>query len=374
MKKSLILILAVLCAMAAVASADTLTLDGTVIAADTVQVYAPIGGTVDAVAAEAGQTVAADDVLFSFRTTKVYAAADGTVTGVFGEPGDSASAVADRYGAVLYIEEGSVYSVSASTDNAYNATATKFVHVGETVYLQCRSNTSRTGVGTITAINGTGYTVKVTEGSFIPGDTVYLYRDAGYTGSQKVGQGTVSRVSPTAVTASGAIVRIAVKDGDKVKKGDLLIETLDGTFDAYYMTGTDVTAGADGVLGSISAAKGGSVQGGASVAVIWTTGTMRVDTAVPEDSRGDIKAGDKVLVELEADESVSYEGTVVLVSALAEDRGGEAVYRVLVDFTPDSRVTFGMSVLVTTLEAEASAAAAPAPADPVEGIDDDADQ
>ena len=353
MKKFLILSLAALCCLALTAAAvDTLTLDGTVTAAQTVTVYAPIGGTVDAVAAEAGQSVSADDVLFTFRTDKVYAAADGTVTGVFGEPGDSAQAVADRYGAVLWIEEGSVYSVSASTDNAYNATATKFVHVGETVYLQCRSNTARTGVGTITAINGTAYTVKVTEGSFIPGDTVYLYRDAAYTNSLKVGQGTVSRISPTAVTASGAIVRVAVKDGDTVRKGDLLIETLDGDFDAYYMTGTEVKAGTDGVLGSISASRGGSVQGGAPVAVIWTTGTMRVETAVPEDSRGGIRAGDKVTIELETDENATYEGTVVLVSALAEDNGGEASYRVLVDFTPDERVAFGMSVLVTTLEPE----------------------
>ncbi len=354
MKKLTVLILSTLIAMAMLtgALADTLTLDGTITAAETVNVYAPIGGTVGDVAAEAGQAVRAGDVLFSFTTDKVYAEADGTVTGVFGEPGDSASAVASRYGSVLYLEEDSVFSVSASTDNAYNSTETKFVHVGETVWLQCRSNNARTGVGVITAISGTSYTIRVTSGSFIPGDAVNCYRDAAYTNSLKIGQGTVSRVNPTAVTASGAIVRIAVQDGDRVRRGDLLLETLNGDFAGYSMTGTDVTASADGVLGSLNVNLGGNVSGGSVVAVIWMTDTMRVEAVVPEDFRSEIHEGDRVIIELVSDESVAYEGVVTLVSAVAETGNGETGYKVLVDFVPDERVTFGMSVLVTTIETD----------------------
>ena len=52
--------------------------------------------------------------------------------------------------------------------------------------------------------------------------------------------------SGDAVTATGAIVSILVQDGDTVKRGDLLLETLDGTYDAYVMTGTSVKAEQDG--------------------------------------------------------------------------------------------------------------------------------
>ena len=136
MKKNisrLLAILAGLTLLVSAASADTLTLTGTVTTGETVQIYAPIGGTVGEILVEEGQEVGAEDVLYAMKTNKTYADADGTVTGIFGQPGDSASTIASRYGAVLYLEGSSVYSVSASTDNAYNSTETKFVHVGEDV-------------------------------------------------------------------------------------------------------------------------------------------------------------------------------------------------------------------------------------------------
>ena len=334
------------------ALADSLTLTGTVSAGKTIEVYAPIGGTVATVAVEVGQDVAQDDVLYALKTTKVYADEDGTVTGIFGEPGDNAATVAGRYGAVMYLEGDAVYSVAASTDNAYNATDTKFVHVGETVYLKCRSNSDRTGVGTITSIEGTSYQIQVSSGTFIPGDSVDIYRDQANTNTKRIGRGTVSRVSPTAVTATGSIVRFAVKDGDKVKRGDLLLETLDGTFDGYYMSGTDILAGAAGTVGSLSASQGSSVQGGSVVAVIYPRDGMRVEASVPEDSRSEIKVGDRVTIELEADESKTYSGVVTMVSSVADSGSGETSYRVLVSFTPDEAVNFGMSVVVTTQDGE----------------------
>ncbi len=332
------------------ALADTLTMSGTVTAGDAVEVYAPIGGTVGEVNAQVGQQVGADDVLYAMKTTKVYAEEDGTVTGVFGQPGDSASTVAERYGAVLYLEGTSVYSVSASTGTAYNSTESKFVHVGETVYLVCRSSSARSGQGVITSISGTDYQIRVESGTFIPGDSVDVYRDAAHTNTLKVGRGTVARTAPTAVTASGSIVRIAVKDGDQVNRGDLLIETLDGTFDGLYMSGTEITAGRAGVVGSLSVSRGASVQKNSVAAVIWPLESMRAEAYVPEDSRNLIHEGDKVTIELEADESKSYTGTVKLVSAVAESGSGETTYKVLADFVPDSAVKFGMSVVVTTLE------------------------
>ena len=114
--------LAIVTLLFSAALADTLTLNGTVTAGEAVPVYAPIGGTVGEILAEEGQKVGADDVLYAMKTEKVYAEEDGTVTGVFGQPGDSAETVAGRYGAVLYLEGNSVYSVSASTANAYNST------------------------------------------------------------------------------------------------------------------------------------------------------------------------------------------------------------------------------------------------------------
>ena len=337
------------------ALADTLSLSGSVTAGTTREVYSPIGGTVASVSTEAGQQVSAGDVLLTLKTNKVYAETDGTVTGIFGEPGDSAETVAQRYGAVMYLEGESVYKVSASTENAYNSTATKFVHVGETVYMQCRTNSSRKGEGVITGIEGTSYTVEVRSGSFIPGDSVNIFRDSAFTDSKRVGRGTVQRQSPTAVTASGSIVRFAVSDGDQVSRGDLLLETLDGSFDGLYMSGENILAGVDGIIKTIKAEQGSSVQKNSVVAVLYTKESMRVEAELPEDSLNDIAVGDEVKIELESDESHTYSGRVSMISGIASESAGSengVTYRMVIDFEPDEAVRYGMNVLVSTPEAE----------------------
>lgn len=340
----------VLCMVMGVVSASALTASGTVTPGKTVTVAAPIGGTVDAVNVEKGMVVAAGDVMATLKTTKIYAPEDGTVTGVFAKAGDDAEKVTERYGADLYIEGALRYTVSASTSKAYSSVGTTFVHAGEPVYLLCRENATRKGAGIIAAVEGTDYTVLVTEGEFIPGDTVSVFRDSSYAENQRVGRGNVARVSPTAVNGTGAVARVAVADGQQVKRGDLLMETLDGTFDGYEMTGTDVTAVEEGVITSVSVEPGQAVTKGDVVAQIAPVSGMRVEAAVSADDRKSLKAGDKVTLELEADESRAYEGTVRYLTEIPEEETEEVTYKAIIDFTPDEHVVFGMTVVVTAGE------------------------
>ena len=343
-------ILFVLMLAAGTACADTLSLNGTVEAGVTVPVYAPIGGTVDQVSVEKGMHVSAGETLFSYRTEKTYASGDGTVTGVFAKAGDDAETVAEQYGADLYIEGTTIYSVSASTSKAYSSMETTIVHAGETVYLVCRTDAKRFGTGIITAVEGTNYTVLVTEGNFIIGDSVTIFRDSEYTEKLRLGRGTIARVNPTAVTGTGAVVSVAVKDGDQVKRGDLLMETLNGTFEGYEMTGTSVTAAEEGVIVSTSTDAGTTVNKGDIVIQIAPVSGMRVEAAITADDRQALKAGDKVTIELEADESISYEGTVRYITEMPEEETEETTYKAVIDFTPDGNVYFGMPVVVTTSE------------------------
>ena len=339
------------------ALAETITFTGTVAAGATHEVYAPIGGTVDKVEAVAGQRVGEDDVLLRLSTTKVYAEEDGTVTGVFGQPGDNAETVASKYGAVMYIEGESVYSIAASTDNAYNSTATKFVHVGEAVYLSCYSDGKHTGTGVITAIEGTDYTVRVTSGEFLIGETVNVYRGESAVSTKRIGRGTLNRTSPTAVTGSGSIVAFAVSAGDTVQRGDLLFETLDGSFDGLYMSGSDIAAGVAGTISQIDAQQG-----------------MRVDAQIEEANLACIHVGDPVSIELvwNQDEEVTYDGTIAMISAIADSADAAAegersvTYTVYIDFTPDENTRYGMSAVVTTLDREAETAEAPEEAEQAE--------
>lgn len=343
------------------ALADSITFTGTVTASKTHEVYAPIGGKVLTVSGDVGDKVTSDTVLVALSTTKVYAEEDGTVTGVFGQPGDSAETISGLYGSVVSIEGQSVYSIAASTTNAYNTTATKFVHVGESVYLSCYSDGSHTGTGVITAIEGTDYTVRVTSGEFLVGETVNVYRGESATSTKRIGRGTLNRTSPTAVTGSGSIVSIAVSAGDTVRRGDLLFETLDGSFDGLYMSGSEITAGIDGTISQLNILQGSTVQKDEVVAVLYPEGAMRIEASVDEANLASIHVGDPVSVELiwNQDEEVTYPGTISGISAIAdsnESQGGETesavTYTVYIDFTPDENTRYGMSAIVTTQDTD----------------------
>ena len=357
--KRLFAVLTASALLAPCAFAESITFTGTVAASGTHEVYAPIGGTVASVNVAAGQRVAADDVIAQLSTTKVYAQEAGTVTGLFGQPGDSAETVAEKYGAVLYIEGESVYTIAASTENAYNSTATKFVQVGEEVNLVCYSDGSHTGRGVITSIEGTDYTVRVTSGAFLVGETVSVYRGTSTASTSRIGRGTLNRANPTAVTGSGSIVAFAVQNGDVVQRGDLLFETLDGSFDGLYMSGDAIAAGVDGIVSQLNVQQGASLEKGSVAAVIYPEGAMRVEAEVAETNLASIAVGDPVSIELlwNQDEEVTYEGQISAISAIASESasadGDSAVtYTVYVDFTPDENTRYGMSAVVTTLEGD----------------------
>ena len=346
------------------ALAETISFTGTVSAKATSEIYAPIGGTVESVNAVAGQQVRAGDVLATLATTKVYAPEDGVITGLFAQPGDSADSVSQRYGAVLYIEGASVYTISASTDNAYNTTENKFVHVGENVYLSCYSDGSHSGTGVITAIEGTSYTVEVTSGAFLIGETVSVYRGESATTAERIGRGTLGRINPTAVSASGSIVSLAVQNGDAVQKGDLLFETLEGSFDGYYMSGSQILATADGVVSQVSLTQGGRLEKGSVAAVLYPEGAMQIQAQIAEANLGLIHVGDPVEIELNwnSDAEVRYSGVISMISAIADSSSGgsgegmdsseSVTYTVYIDFTPDADTRYGMTAVVSTLDEE----------------------
>lgn len=350
---------AAICLLAQGAWAESLSFEGTVGASDETTVYAAIGGKVAEVNVQAGQHVSAGDVLATLETTKIYAGESGVISGVFGQPGDSAETVAQRFGAVMYIEGESVYTISASTENAYNAAANKFIHTGEEVYLSCYSDASHTGTGVVTSVSGTDFTVEVRSGEFLIGETVSVFRGGEAVSSQRIGRGTLSRRTPTAVTASGSIVSIAVKDGDSVQKGDLLLETLDGDFDGLYMSGSEIRATVSGTVAQISLQEGARTEKDAAAATIYPDGAMRVEAQVAETDLGEIHVGDAVNVELlwNEDSEAVYPGTVTMISAIAEesqqqeDGDGAVCYTVYIDFTPDENTRYGMSAVVTTLDA-----------------------
>lgn len=343
-----------LCMAAGATSAESLSFTGTVVPAETLRITAPIGGTLDRINVKAGEKVSKGTVLATLETNKVYAGADGTVTAVYGLPGDDAESIGTQYGACIYMEGTLMYTISASTGNAYNAAENKIIHSGETVYLRGRSNIKNTGKGIVTTVSGTSYTVNVTEGNdvFTVSESLDIFRDPAYTAVSRIGRGSITRVDPTAVTTTGTIVSYAVKPGDQVKRGDLLMETADGVYDNLKVTGTEIKAECDLVIAEVTLTAGSAATKDDTIMTAYPVDRALAEVTVNECDLMYIRPGDKVTVELiwNQDNEVKYDGTVVSVSYVGEIGEESTTYKAYVEFIPDEGTRFNMTADVAAAD------------------------
>lgn len=365
MKKLLSLLLALLCCLTPCAALADVSFDGSVVSGGVTSVRAPFGGVVASVSVQAGDRVEAGDAVAEVETTKVYASTDGTVTGLFVQPGDNAETVAARYGAALYIAPANKYSISADIEKAYNDSANKYVNIGETVYIACTSDSDHTAVGVIVAAEGTAYTVETTSGELMMEETVNIYRSSERESSSRIGRGTVSRTAEVAVSATGSVVALHVSDGDTVERGQLLFETVSGDLDGLYATGSAITSTVSGVVASVNASAGATLNKGDTVLSVYPDDSLEIEIDVEEYDLASIDVGDEVTIRFNWDENGDHDaqGSVRAISFLPEtaeagaEASSDAIYNAYVTFTPDESTRLGMTVIVTVPEAEEEAEA-----------------
>lgn len=333
------------------------TVFGGEVTADFAQaIAAPYGGIVEQVAVRAGDSVKIGDPIAVIETSKTYAMTDGTVSGVFAGEGDSAEGIKERYGALVYIEPINRYTLSCSTEKAYNSSENRYIHIGETVYLSCTKDGSHQGRGIVTAVDKedeSKFTVEVTGGEFYMGESVGVFRDAAYATESRIGRGDVGRTAPVAVTGEGSVLRMHVRAGDKVERGELLFETVSGTLDGLYAPDKQVVSDTVGVIASVDAGNGTSVEKGTKIATIYPEERMQVRMEISEADLPDVRVGGKASIEFnwDADSGKRYEGTIASISYLSEkaEEGAAsqaANYVAYIDFEPDETVRIGMTVVV----------------------------
>ena len=351
---------AALLALALPLAAQAETVFAGEVTAETTQVIAaPYGGLVEDMRVRVGDSVKIGDPIATLETTKTYASTDGTVSGVFAHEGDSADGVKNQYGALVYIEPMNRFTLACSTEKGYNSSENRYIHIGESIYLKCTKDGSHQGRGIVTAINAedeSKYTVEVTGGEFYMGETVDIYRNSEYETASRIGRGTVGRTQAVAVNGTGSVLRIHVKPGDTVERGELLFETVTGTLDGLYAPDTQVVSDVAGVVATVDASNGTSVEKDAKIATIYPSDDMQIKMVISEADLGDVSVGGKAEVEFnwDADSGKRFEGTISSISYLSEkpDEGStssgqqSAQYVAYVDFTPDETVRIGMTVIV----------------------------
>lgn len=348
MKRFLSSLLIALMLLGTAASAEELELTGTVSATQTVTLTAPAAGKVESCTVAPGDHVEAGTALLTLQTTKVYAEQDGTVR-IFGQPGDSVTALTTRYGGVAYVEPDQRYTIAGSTKTAYGTDDTKYVHAGETVYLRSASNYNLKGTGTVTIVSGSSYTVEVDGDTFTSSTTVNIYRDAAYAATSLLGNGKVSQASAAVYSGSGYLVRLHVQSGQQVSAGDLLYETLEGSFAPGSDSINVVSADRAGVIAAVNTGKGKIIAADEAVVELYPDAGMRIIVSVPEGDLSRVEPGMTVqyLLPGQEDSAEPLSGTVEKVSLLPdEDTTYGTTYTVSVIPETVEHLRYGLTVTV----------------------------
>lgn len=341
------------CLMMSCAALAEGTYEGVVTGTGTVSVYAPYGAIVEEMLVRAGDRVEAGQAIARMRTNLVYAPIDGVVSGVFAQNGDSTESIVERYGACVYVEPVNQYVISASTEKAYDRSENKYVHIGEEVYMKCTADGSHTGRGVVTGVaDGGKYTVESSEGEFCIGETVGVFRSSDWAAATRIGRGTVAAAKPVAVKGSGSVLKMHVENGQKVERGQLLFETVEGGLDGLYAPGNCVYADVTGIVAKVDASQGAAVSKDASVVTIYPDSGLQVEIPVPESELSGIQVGQKVAIEFawDGDLETRLDGEVTHISYVNGAESGEPTYTASVHFEPDDTVRLGMTVWVYALD------------------------
>ena len=329
MRKRIIAMLSALL-LTGVACAEVYT--GVTAALTEISVCAESDGVLENVYMEAGSMTETGALLAEYRTEKVFASQDGTVAAIHFAEGDRC------VGAVLEILPMQKYIIYCTAKNAYQSPESTLVHGGEQVYIKCTVNGTHRGIGVITGIDGIEYSVLTVGGEFHVGETVYLYRDAAFSTKQRIGIGTVVENDPETYESEGRIVRLHVTEGEKVERGELLYETVSGN-------AAEIRADIAGIVKSVNAANGETVQKGQVLAGIVPMGDVCVEIHVDETALNEFRKGMRVEVCPTADHEETFSsGTVTEISGI----GDQGQYRIMIAPDATEGLKLGMTVRVRT--------------------------
>ena len=299
--------------------------NGTLQAAEHVDITAPFSGTLRPFSIETGDRVQAGDELFSFLVQTLYAPEDGEITAVFAQPGAYANDVSTRYGSLAAIEPVHQQKIEASTTGAYNKNANKEIRVGETLYFRTTEGRREDGEGVVRTVWGSSFKVEIIKGTFDYNTNLTLYRNDSYTNESKVGTGYVQRKDPVTMYGNGLIETVFVQKGDTVHAQDRIMTLLPP--DADPGAASTISAPAEGVISVIPVSSGQQVWKGAWLARIERTDKMEVVAEIDEMDLSKVSVGATLPITFDVDPSRVIYGTVTEVSRLGITKQNAAYYQ-----------------------------------------------
>ena len=349
MKKFLaFLMLAAMMLSVCTASAETLPIDGKVVSIQSYPIISQANGMIEQINFSVGDAVQANDCIATIATTKVYAPVAGTVY-IWGNVGDRIDDVATEYGAVAYIEPENPYTITTSPVDSNGRAVT--VHLGQKVYLICVTDGKKTGEGVITSASASEYTVRVENNIFDASDMVSIYTTPDHKASNWIGRGYLKRIDNVSCAGTGYIINTHVQSGDRVKKGDLLYETLEGRFSPEGNQLNQILAPQNGVIEEMNLRLFQETNELAIAAVIYPDSSLRVQALIPEFVLKDYQVGDTVYIIAQSSDGNQrpVTGVIEKISRIPEvtESRYDVCYAAFIKVSDRSELYYGMNVTVT---------------------------
>ncbi|MBQ3079998.1 MAG: HlyD family efflux transporter periplasmic adaptor subunit [Clostridia bacterium] len=292
--------------------------EGKVTAVGVKEIDSPAAGILESLLMEAGMTVEAGEELGCVGAIRVYAETDASISGLFVSEGESVSKEA------FYLEPREKYTLKASAYYAFERDDNRFVHPGETVHLCCVKDSSHLGIGRVTSVDGDEFTIVTSHGALYLGEAVNVFRKNDYHYSSRIGRATVYRSDLLPVAIDGTITKLYVEEGDRVEKGEALLEYVQGE-----NTDGSIISKESGIVLAVYKSAGDSVAEGEKIAEICTMDMLKMTIAVPETEINGISAGDTGYAVFASDpEQTRVTLTVDAVLAVSSGEEGEAEYEV----------------------------------------------
>lgn len=327
------------------AQAEELRFDGTVVSMQAQSITAPFGGTITSLDMREGERVESGSALAQVAGEKFFSPLDGTVRGIDAQPGDSAE------GKLFSIAPVSKFTIQASVTKAYESVETRYITVGERLYISCAKDGTHRAEGIVTAADGLNFTVETDKGELYMEENVYLYRSEDYSAATRVGYGAVSRSAEIEITATGSLLALYVQEGEEIERGQLLFETAQGTFAGCEVPSGTVCAPSTGVIAQILLKAGDSVSQGDVIATMYAPADFRIQIEIPEEQVNRIHPGDAAVISFSAhtEDWDALTGTVSEISAMTNSETQTVSYSAYIDFDASDSIRLGMtaSVLIT---------------------------
>ena len=143
------------------------------------------------------------------------------------------------------------------------------------------------------------------------------------------------------------MLKIAVTEGQQVKRGDVLAELVDGVLPGYTANTKEGEVPSKSILYAIAVQPGQQVSGGQVLATLHPTAKLEVEADIHELDLQRIQVGDTVQVEITGLRTNNLlEGTITSISSLSHAQTGDAEYKVYVSFPVNDAIREGMNVTV----------------------------